>query len=79
MFLKLLWLEGKARRQLYDLKQLKTVYVYSARVCCDRDCDFTKGSAVAYAWFEFEKDWQDEPKIKWLDADIEEYKQQTLF
>ena len=79
MFLKVLWLEGKARRELYDMQQLKTVYVYSGRVCCDRDCDFTKGSAVAYAWYEFEKDWNDKPTIKWIDNEVKEGEQQTLF
>ena len=80
MFLRLQWLEGLKRKDLYDKMQLKTIYVYSDRVCCSRHCDFTEGSAVAYAWFEFEKDWNDEPKIKWLNTkDLEQENQQTLF
>ena len=80
MFLRLQWLEGLKRKDLYDKMQLKTIYVYSDRVCCSRHCDFTEGSAVAYAWFEFEKDWNDEPKIKWLSTkDLENENQQTLF
>ena len=66
MLIKLQYLEGKARRELYDRKQLKTVYVFTNRLTCSRKCDFNEGSAVAYAWYEFEKDWNDEPKIKWI-------------
>ena len=66
MFLKLQYLEGLQRRKLFDRKQLKTVYVFSDRITCDRDCDFTRGSAVAYAWFEFEKGWNKDPILKWL-------------
>lgn len=66
MFLKVQYLEGISRAELFEKKQLKTIYVFTKRITCDTDCDFSKSSAVAYAWFEFEKDWNDEPKIKWL-------------
>ena len=71
MFLKLQFLEGKARRALFDTKQLKTVYVSSGRILCAKNGDFQRmrdggGSAVAYAWFEFEKGYNGDPVIKWI-------------
>lgn len=71
MFLKLQFLEGKSRRKLFDKNQLKTVYVSSSRILCARNGDFETvkkggGSAVAYAWFEFEKGYNSEPIIKWI-------------
>ena len=79
MFLKIQYLEGKQRKQLFDKKQLKTVYVFSERISCSKECDFSDRSAVAYAWFEFEKDWDGEPTIKWLDGIDVIMGQQTLF
>lgn len=65
MFLKLSFMEGKARRNLFDKKQLKTVYVFSGRIKCGKNGRFDDiGSAVAYAWFEFEKGYNQLPTIK---------------
>ena len=56
MFLKLQFLEGKARRSLFNTGQLKTLYVSSSRILCAKNGDFESmkqggGSAVAYAWY----------------------------
>lgn len=68
MFLKLQFLEGKARRELFETKQLKAVYVSSSRILCAKNGDFSliQGSAVAYAWYEFEKDYNKDPVIRWI-------------
>ena len=68
VFLKLQFLEGRARRQLYNKKQLKTVYVLSKRIKCAKGGKFDEigSSALAYAWFEFEKGYNGEPTIKWI-------------
>ena len=68
MFLKLQFLEGKARRSLFDTKQLKTVYVSSSRIKCAKNGQFENisSSAVAYAWFEFQKGYKSDPVIKWI-------------
>ncbi len=68
MFLKLQFLEGKARRALFDTKQLKTLYVSSSRIICAKNGKFEKcdSSAVAYAWFEFQKGFNGDPVIKWI-------------
>lgn len=68
MFLKLTFLESRKRRKLFDTKQLKTVYVYTNRTCCAKNGDeklFGAG-AVAYAWFEFVKDYNNDAVIKWI-------------
>ena len=66
MFLKLQFLEGKSRRKLFDRKELKTVYVSSSRLMCAKNGDFKKfnSSAMAYAWFEFEKGYNKDTIIK---------------
>lgn len=69
MFLKLCFLEGQKRRKLFDSGQLKTVYVSSKRMSCATNGEFGKyksSSAIAYAWFEFEKGFKGDPIIKWI-------------
>lgn len=71
MFLKLQFLEGKARRTLFDTKQLKTVYVSTKRILCAKNGKFEEmrqsgGSAVAYGWYEFEKGYSGSTTIEWI-------------
>lgn len=68
MFLKVQFLEGQARRKLFDTKQLKAVYVASKRLNCARNGEFDKytSSAVAYAWFVWQKGFKGDPIIKWI-------------
>ena len=69
-FLKLTFLETKRRRELFDKKQLKTLYVSTSRVLCARNGNFEnakhEGSAIAYGWFEFGKGYNGDPIIKWI-------------
>lgn len=60
MFLKIQFLEGKTRRKLFDENPPKTVYVSSSRLLCAKNAEFEKmraggGSALAHAWFIWEK------------------------
>ena len=69
MFLKLQFLEGKERRKLYDEYPPKVVYVFSSRINCAMNGDFEKynfNSAVAYAWFVWEKGYTGDTIIKWI-------------
>ena len=69
MFLKLQFLGGITRRGLFDRKELKTVYVSRDRIKCAKNGkfqDLTTRSAVAYAWFEFQKGFNGDPVIKWI-------------
>lgn len=68
MFLKLQFLEGKARKQFFLDNPPKIVYVSSSRLICAMNGDFEKiqSSAVAYAWFVWEKGFKGDPIIKWI-------------
>ena len=72
MFLKLTFLEGKARyKDLFSKYPPKVIYVFSERVMCAKNADFEGmkaggGSAVAYAWFVWQKGWKGKPTIEWI-------------
>jgi hypothetical protein len=68
MFLKLTFLEGQARKKLFKKYPPKTIYVFSRRVICAKNGDFKNvtSSAVAYAWFIWEKGFTGQPVIKWI-------------
>lgn len=68
MFLKLTFLEGQARKQFFQENPPKTVYVSSSRLNCAKRGDFKtyKSSAIAYAWYLWEKGYKGETIIKWI-------------
>lgn len=68
MFLKLQFMEGKQRRKLFEKYPPKTVWVSSSRLACAKNGEFSahSGSAVAYAWFVWEKGYGGETKLKWF-------------
>jgi len=69
MFLRLLFLEGTKRYEtLFKEQPPKNIYVFSNRQVSDKNDDFNKGSAVAYAWFVWEKGWYGDPVIKWINS-----------
>ena len=72
MFLKLTFLEGKERqKELFSKYPPKKIYVFSERVMCAKNGNFEQmkaggGSAVAYAWYVWEKNWQGKTTIEWI-------------
>ena len=69
MFLKLQFLEGKARKELFKKYPPKTVYVSSSRLHCAMNGDFeryAKCNAVCYAWFVWEKGYTGDTVVKWI-------------
>ena len=68
MFLKLQFLEGKSRKQFFLKYPPKTVYVSSSRLKCAINGEFEKcvSSAVAFAWFVWEKGYTVNSIIKWI-------------
>lgn len=71
MFLKVQFLEGKERKKLFQNFPPKTIYVFSSRIMCAKNGDFKKmqeggGSAVAYAWFVWEKGFKGDTIVKWI-------------
>ena len=67
-FLKLTFLEGQKRRKFFEKNPPKVVYVSSARLNCAKNGDFDayKSSAMAYAWFVWEKGFTGKPVIEWI-------------
>ena len=71
MFLKLQFMEGKARKKLFERYPPKTIWVSSSRITCAKNADFKKmkdagGSAVAYAWYIWEKGFTGDTVVKWF-------------
>lgn len=71
MFLKLTFLESKARKKMFEKYPPKVVYVSSSRLQCAKNGDFDTykqgvGTAIAYAWYVWEKGFVGDPIIKWI-------------
>lgn len=68
MFLKLQFLEGKSRKNFFSKHPPQTVYVSSSRLICAGNGDFEKykSSAVAYAWFVWQKGYKGDTVIRWI-------------
>ena len=71
MFLKVLFLEGKSRRELFKQYPPCRIYVCSGRIDCAKNGDFKAlkengGGALAYAWFIWRKGYKGETIVKWI-------------
>ena len=71
MLLRLNFLEGKKRRELFDTAPPARIYVASGRINCCKNGDFSKAqrdnsSAQAYAWFIWEKGYKGDTVVKWF-------------
>lgn len=71
MFLKLTFMEGKRRKHLFTTCPPRTIYVSSSRLLCAKNGEFQKmiaggGSAVAYAWYVWEKGYKGDSIVKWI-------------
>ena len=71
MFLKVQFLEGKARKKLFETNPPRRIWVSSSRLLCAKNAKFDEmraggGSAVAYAWFVWEKGYKGESVVKWF-------------
>ena len=68
MFLKVQFLEGKERRKLFEKYPPKVIYVSSSRLICAMNGAFenVSSSAVAYAWFIWEKGYKGETIVRWF-------------
>lgn len=69
MFLKLTFLEGVGRQELFQKHPPRTVAVFTRRIQVARNGDpemFKKSSAACYAWFIWEKGYTGKPEIVWI-------------
>ena len=69
MFLKIQFLESQKRWQkLFKLYPPSTIYVFVKRINCYRNDDRSiKGSAVCYAWFVWDKEYEGDCRVRWID------------
>lgn len=71
MFLRVQFLEGQRRRKMFEKYPPKTIYVSSSRLQTAKNGDFERmkrggGSAMAYAWFVWEKGHKGRTTLKWF-------------
>lgn len=66
-FNKLTFLEGKTRKsQLFDLRKLEKVIVFSERVNFDISSGQRTGGMMSFAWFIFNKNYEGHPFLEWV-------------
>lgn len=69
MFLKLTFLEGEKRRELFRTNPPRKIYVFTKRINCalnGEESFFNSSSAVCYAWFIWQKGNKEKPVIDWI-------------
>lgn len=68
LFLKIQFLEGQKRKELFKKYTPKFVYCYSARQLCAKDGEFEKYTATTqfYAWYIWEKGYKGDCVIRWI-------------
>ena len=68
LFLKIQFLEGQKRKELFKKYPPKYVYCYSARQKCAKDGEFKKYTATTqfYAWYVWEKGYTGETTLRWI-------------
>lgn len=68
MFLKIQFLEGQARKEMFKKYPPKYVYVNSERQLCAMNGEFDKykATALCYCWFVWKKGFTGEPTIRWI-------------
>ncbi len=68
MLARLLWLEGKSRREFFETSGLTRVWVYSGRINVARNGDDYGGKPgmVAYAWYVWERGHRGPATLGWI-------------
>lgn len=68
LFLKIQFLEGQKRKELFAKYPPKYVYLHSSRQLCARDGEFEKYTSTTqfYAWYVWEKGYTGESIIRWI-------------
>lgn len=67
MFLKLTFMETKGRKQMFIEFPPKVIYVSSSRITCYKNGEtFNTNSAIAYAWYVWEKGFKGNTTVRWI-------------
>jgi len=65
--MRLLCLEGKQRNEFFTKNPIKFVYVHTTRIACSRPNQTENvATAIAYAWYVWEKGYKGETIVRWL-------------
>ena len=66
--LKITWLEGKARRKIFEQYPPKFVYVYSSRILCAKNGELDKynAKAICYCWYIWQKGFKGDTIVRWI-------------
>jgi hypothetical protein len=67
-FLPIRYLEGKKRREIFEAHPPRKIWISSSRIRCaiNGDFDQMEGSAMAYAWFVWQKGYKGKTIIDWF-------------
>lgn len=71
MFLKVQFLEGKTRKDFFKKYPPQKIWISSSRIMCAKNGDFNSlkesgGSAVAFAWYVWQKGYKGQTIIDWF-------------
>ena len=68
MFLKVHFLEGQKRGELFAKSPPRTFYISRSRLACFKNGDMSvkPANAIAYAWYVWEKGFTGDPVVKWF-------------
>jgi hypothetical protein len=68
LFLPVRYLEGKARRRLFDAYPLRALYVSTGPIKCALGGNFEMmtGSAMSFCWYVWQRGWEGEPALRWF-------------
>lgn len=69
LFLKVLFLEGKNRKRIFEAEPFQTLYVSASRLNCAKGGDFENiefQSAIAYGWYVWIKGYRGDSAVKWI-------------
>ncbi len=69
LFMRIQFVEGKARAKFLKEYPIKTIHVSSSRLNCAKNGDFEKygySSASCYAWYIWEKGYEGTTELKWF-------------
>ena len=68
LLLRIQFLEGVKRRDIFKNNPPKTIYVATRNIRCAKNGDFknASGNASTYCWFIWEKGFKGDPIIKWF-------------
>jgi len=67
LLLKLTFLEGLGRRELFKMYPPRSIYVFSKRLQLTRNgVEYRNRGMIAFAWFVWVRGYQDSPQVYWI-------------